>query len=353
MAKKLQVSSDSGVTYYDLPGNSASFDSDTSELEDTIFGQTYKSTDVGIISWSMSADSFYKGYAGYKASIKKVGSGTATVGEACTQIGTTQTWQINATTKRIWDRASTVTVKDNAIDHTADVASIDFLFGKVTFNSTYTVTGPVTVDVTYFPTAALAKANSYTLTMTADQIDTSDFDTATNNGGYATFDPGLRTVSLELSGIMSVSTTNFRTELASRNEFLIEINPDGVTKSIARGYFKLASGGQSGDVGALEEESLTFNLIVPTQATGPALATPFGWEHTATTMSTAMQKVLDAWLNETKLKARYLPSGAINQTPKDGIEGTVMVAETSLSGDMSNVNTFSVSLQGDGAYTVV
>jgi uncharacterized protein (UPF0212 family) len=50
---------------------------------------------------------------------------------------------------------------------------------------------------------------------------------------------------------------------------------------------------------------------------------------------------------------RYLPQGAIGQTPLDGIEGAFVVADVSLSGGLSDMNVFQVELQGTGQYTEV
>lgn len=77
MAKVVQVSDDNGSTWYTLPGNGGEFSKESSSIDDTVFGQDYKSSEVGLIGWTVSAQAFYKGFAGYSADIKKAGSNTA------------------------------------------------------------------------------------------------------------------------------------------------------------------------------------------------------------------------------------------------------------------------------------
>jgi hypothetical protein len=354
-AKTIEVSTDD-VTYLVLPGSTGGMDPTAEGIDDTIFGQTFQSQEAGLIGWTISAQALFKGYAGYNATIKKHGTSTSMTTEAMTLVSG-KTYQIDAAAKQIWDRATAITVFDNAVDHTADVASIDWLFGKVTFDSAYTVTGPVTITGNYFPTVALALANSFTLTQTAEAIDTSNLASAAANGGHFTFDPGLRTVTAELTGTFD-ATGAFRTELKSRTEFVVEIDPVGQGESLCRGFFRLVGAATDGDVGALEEETLNFALNVPiASATNNfAVDLPFGWFHStspASEIPAAVKLLLDNWESETKIFGRYLPQGATGQSPLDGAKGQVVITDVTLNGGVSEMNEFAATLQGDGAYTVV
>lgn len=351
MAAKIIALSTDDITYHTLPGNTGEISRESAAIDDTIFGQTYRSNFPGIITWSVTANAVYKGYAGYQATIKKVGTSTAMTDEATTLVSG-KTYQITNAAKRIINRTVNVVVEDNAVDHTADVESIDYLFGKVTFKSAYTVTGPVTVTGEYYPTVALGTAQSYTLTQSAEPIDTTDFATASSNGGYKTHDPGLRTVSLELSGVYSDSNA-FPALLLNRTEVVIEVNPDGAAKSLARGFFRLTSARQSGNVGALEEDNLTFSLNVPLADSGePTIAIPFGWEHANdSTIPQAIRLALDAFLNETTVWVRYYPKGI--GSGLDYEKGEVVVSNFTMTGSMEAMNTFAFTGQGDGVLTVV
>jgi hypothetical protein len=345
MAKIIAVSADD-VTYYNLPGNQGDLSRDGTVIDDTIFGQTFKSGMTGIIGWALSANAVYKGFAGYQATIKKTGTATTMTGEACTLVSG-KTYRITNSAHRILDRSATWIVYDNGVDHTADVENIDYLFGTITFKAAYTITGPITVDGKWFPTAALGKARSYTLTQTADAIDTTDFGTAAANGGYKTHVPGLRTVTLELPGVYD-SVADFQAQLTSRSEVLLEICPDGAQKSLARGFFRLMSTKQSGNVGALEEENLSFSLSVPIDVDSPAIYVPFGWQHDVTsTIPTAVKKILEAWLGETLLYGKYLHNGTT------GFKGQGVVTNFTMTGAMDAMNSFQFGLQGSGSMTSV
>lgn len=352
-AKKIRISSDAGVSWNELPGSQGSFDSEAEAVDDTILGQSFSSTDIGLQGWSISSDGIFKGFSGYLAELKQVGTPVAFTTEAMSVVSGL-TYAIDDAAKEIWDRSATLTVFDDAspVD-AADIESVDYLFGQVTFVTGYTVTGNITVTGESFPTAAAGCSNTYNLTMNADSIDTTCFNTAQANSGTRTFEPGLRTVSLELTGIFD-ATENFKSVLLARQEVIIEIDPAGDGSSVARGFFKLVTTGQSGAVGALEEETLNFALTVPDETTNPTVSIPFNWKHTNTTLSQAIQDVLTSWVSELNTYlVQYLPTGAEGASPLDGVEGAFIATDVSLSGGLSNMNTFAMELQGTGQYTEV
>lgn len=344
MPKKIRLSADAGTTWYTLPGNSGELSDETGEIEDTVFGQAFKSSDSGLINWKITSNAFYKGFAGYKAVIKKPGVSTTFTTEAFTLV-TGKTYQINDVTKRVWDRTGTFNVFDNGVNQNANILSLDYLHGRVTFKTTYTVTGPVTVTGKYFPMTQVAAYRGFTLGMSTDAIDNTDIPTAQTNGGYMTFDPGgLKTVSLELNGVYS-TTNAFRAALIARNELILEINPDGGGASIARGFFKYGSRGQKGDVGALEEETLTARLFVPDDA---LMETPFSWFFgSGTTINLGVRKAIEAWQGGTTLKCQYLPDGVA------GFQGDVVLTDVSLTGGLEAMNEFSIQMQCTGDATII
>ncbi len=343
MAKKVTVSTDAFVTNNTLPGNSAELSFEGGEIEDTIFGQDFGSNEIGLLGWSVSANGLYKGFAGYVATIKKPGTSTSMTTESMS-VETGQIFQIDSVTKQIFDRATTMTIFDNAVDETANVEWIDYLFGRIKFLDAYSVNTPVTITGNYFPTVSVGTANEFTLTQTAEPIDSTDFATAQANSGHRTFIYGLKAVGLELSGIYALSNT-FLADLIARNELIIEINPDGSDKSEARGFFKYINHSQSGDVGALELESLTMSLTVPDDTLS---LVPFKWVHGGTTtLNISVQQCLNAWENATFLDIQYLEDGLV------GEKGNALVTEVSLSGGLEAMNDFTINFQGTGITTTV
>lgn len=344
MAKRIQVSSDD-TTYYTLPGNSGELRNEAGDLTDTIFGQSFESGETGLITGTINSNALYKGFAGYIVSLKKSGVSTLGTAMATAQVGATKTYQISDLTKQILDASVAVIVLDNATPVTTDkIESIDYMFGKVTFAASYTVIGPVTITANYLPMTEIAGSKSFTLTQTAATIDDTDIPTAKANGGFRTFDPGLRTVSLELGGIYKLSN-GFRAALTSRDPIYVEINPDAAGLSTCRGIFKYMSQGQSGDVGALEEETISLKLAVPET---DLLLTPFAWSHaSASKLSPAVQAILNAWQNETMIYVKYLPDGAT------GLKAEAVMTDVSLAGGLDAMNEFTANFQLSGAATVI
>ncbi len=353
-AKVVRISNDGGSIWTNLPGSQGSFSSDAEAVDDTILGQTFGSTDIGLVGWSISSDGIFKGFSGYLAEIKKVGAPVTFTAETMTLVSG-KTYQIDDASLAIWDRSeASMDILDTAASvAAADILNIDYLFGKVTFVASYTPSGAITATGKNFPTAAIGKANSYSMAMTAEAIDETDFTTAQGNSGTKIFKPGLRSVAIELGGIFD-SAENAKDDLKNRLEVIIEVDPAGDGSSIARGFFKLATTAQSGAVGALEEETLNFALTVPDETTNPVVEFPFSWQHTATTLNQAIQDCLDSWIGELNTyDVQYLPTGAIGASPLDGIDGNFIVTDISLSGGLNNMNVFTIELMGTGAFTEV
>ena len=343
MAKRIRVSDDAGATWWTLPGNTGEMRRELATVNDTIFGQDYQSEDGSLGNWMITANAFIKGFAGYVAVLRQGGTPTAMVDEPMTLVSG-QTYQITDTARRILDYGAVVTVEDNAVDQTAEVVAIDYLNGTITFDAGYVVTAPVTISGNYIPTIVLGRSRSFTLTQAAAEIDTSDYETAQANGGWRTYDPGLKTVRLELAGIYDASQA-LHAALVARQLMYVDIQPYGATDTYFRGFFKRTNLGQSGDVGALEERTLALNLFVPD---GELVERPFGWYvGNASTLNTALKKCLAAWQNGTKLDIQYLPDGVAGYT------GDSIVTEITLANDMAGLNEFRLTFRGDGTAATV
>ena len=331
-SKTVQISSD-GVTYHTLPGNTADFSAETNQLSDDIFGTSFSSTQPGLINWTVSGNALYRGFAGYVASVLRNGTSTAFgSSQAMTSINAT-TFQITDETKRIWDREATFTFTGDGGAITPE--SINYLTGTVTF-ATAPATPVLATAGRYFPTASLGCSNSFNLTQTSDTTDTTCFETASVNGGFATYRATLKTVELELTGFYRASN-QFYDMLQGRGELIVEVNPDGNMKSYARGFFKPVTDSQTGDVGGDETETVSFRLSAPVDVL------PFTWVHANdSTIPDAVKTLLTAWADSEEVYVRYLPEGPANE----GRQGTAIVTDVSLSQSVDGMAEFSVSLQG-------
>jgi hypothetical protein len=176
-----------------------------------------------------------------------------------------------------------------------------------------------------------------------DTTDTTCFETASVNGGFATYRPTLKTVELELTGFYR-ATNQFYDLLQSRGELIVEINPDGDGKSVARGFFKPVTDSQTGSVGGDETETISFRLSTPEDVL------PFTWIHANdSTIPEAVKILLSAWTDSDEVYVRYLPEGVGNE----GRQGEAIVTDISLSQSVDGMAEFSVSLQGTGVATAI
>ncbi len=348
MAKVVRVKlTTSGAAYNTIPGATADLTRDGSQLDDTIFGQIFSSVQPGLINWGVSANAFYKGFAGYVATLKRSGAPTAMTTEAMTDLGN-DVHEIDDATKNLWDRNDTFNFFDgtSAAPNINDkVVSINHLLGRVTMDGTETA--PITVSGDYLPLTAFGNANSFTLTQTAETTDTTSFEDAQGNSGFNVFAQTLLSTSLELSGFYNLSN-DFTNILKGRAEIVIEINPDGSDLSVARGFFKMATDSQTGDVAGSETETVNFFLFVPEDLG----AAPFQWKHAAgTTLSQAIQDLLTAWAAQAEIIVDYGPDGV--DSSDTIFRGNAVVSDISLAGGVDVMNEFTVSLQGTGALAIV
>lgn len=342
-AKLLQLRRVGDTTWNTVPGNDASLERSHNEMDDTLFGQDFSSSETGLTEWSMSTNALYRGFAGYVAKIKKTGTATSFTAESLSQVGTSQTYRIDDATKDVWDWTVDVTVYDGGTEVDAsDIDYIDYVFGQVVFVDSYTPSGSITADGSFLALEEFGKAQSFEITQSADTTDTTDLETAQSNGGFMTARPTLLTAEVSMTAFYNTSN-DFNSLFSNRDTFLLEFNPDGSDESRSRGIFKVNEDSLSGDVGGDEEESVSFVLAVPND-----VARPYGWEHdSATTLSEAVQIALDAWADKDEIEARYLPDGSV------GDEGNVIVTDISLSGGVDSMNTFDLTLQGTGALSEV
>lgn len=342
-SKKVRVAPATTTDWSTLPGSSADLRITADMIEDTIFGAAFKSEFPDAISWEIGSNAVYKGYSGYSAIIRKGGTPTAMTDEAMSLVSG-KTYVVTAATKRIIDFATAVVVEDNNVDRTTEVESIDFMFGTVTFKSTYTVTGAVTITAAYIPASQICAMNKYSLTQTAEAVDTTDLCIAQANNGARQFAMGIKTVGLELSGFYK-TTSGFMDVVKNRSKLVIDVNPDGAGKSICRGVFVAKDNKQSGKVGNPEEDSVSFSLYVPDNA---LMASPFSWYHDATTtLNLGVRTLLAAWQDGALVESRYLEDGTT------GKQGSALPTSLSLSGGLGALNEFSVQLKGSGAISSV
>lgn len=343
-AKTIQLSNDGVSNWLDLPGSTGDLTVETNQLEDTIFGAEYTSQFPGIKSWNVSTNAIFKGTAGYCAKVQKTGTATSFTGESTSQVGTSQVYEIDDRSKSVWDWTSTITVNDGGSPVAdADIEKIYHVQGQVEFVSGFTPVGAITVDGDYLPLTEFGRANSVSLTQSADTTETTDFETACSNGGWQTIRPTLLTADLEISGFYRATNGLFDL-LVGEEQFVVEIDPKGDGETTARGIYRPASDSQSGDVGGDEEETFSLSLSVPEGVV------PFRWRFTsASAAPEAIQLAQNKWGTRESLFVRYLPDGV----GEEGREGECFVTDLSLEVAVDGVPEYSLTLDGTDALSKV
>jgi len=338
MAKLIQLSDDN-ITYVSLPTSDGSLSVTGNTVDDSLLGQTYASSFTSLLDWEASATGLVKGFSAYCGKVLKQGTSTAATAEPMSLVSG-QKYQTTLASRNIWDHTVTPIIYDDGVDVTDEVETFDYLFGAITFNGTYTVIGAITADINYLPTASFGKALSFSLNQSADAVDDSDYASVCANNGYRINKQGIRNVDLTFDGIYD-ATEDFHQQLEDRESFIIEVDPLGTGKSIARGFFRINETSQDGAVGDNESESVTFTLSAPS----PDFR-PFGWQHAVDTeLDAAIRIALDGFDLEQDVFLRYLPNGT---GVAGGKTGSTVITDVSLESAIDGLNTFNLTFTGDG-----
>ena len=133
---------------------------------------------------------------GWPTTIKVSGTSTAMLAEATSAIADDSAGrhrrQITNATKRVLDPATALTVKDGGVAvAAANVYSVDYQFGIVTFALGYVIGGAVTFDASYLPLLAVTDARSVDISVERQVIDTTTYDSAVAASGGRRSTPGL------------------------------------------------------------------------------------------------------------------------------------------------------------------
>lgn len=193
--------------------------------------------------------------AAYKATIKKSGTSTAFTDEAMSVVSG-NTYKITASTKNVWDTSVVPTFYEDAVEiDSSDIASINYVFGKVTFATPKT--GVITVDGSYMPLAAIAGANSIGLNMSQSIHNVTDFDGADNGNNRKIC--GQMDVTLSVERIDPLDDAIYDV-LVAGNPIFIEINEDRSQTSVHRGWFLVESANKALNMEALINETISMSL---------------------------------------------------------------------------------------------
>lgn len=345
---KFYVSPDN-TTYYSLPVDSmnpafTADELDATTLQDALFESMLKGLKSATFGGNIKAkvEATDTCMAGYKTVVKKSGTGVATTGLAMTLVSG-KVYKPSDASKNLWSRSVVAIIKDGgvAID-SANIESIDYMFGIVTLASSYTPTGAITADVTYLPVTVIAARTGYSLTQNANVVETSTYEGVQANGAYKEYEYGRRTVSLTLDGFYDDVNDVFSL-FTSDEPLVVEINV-GNSGCIARGWFYVTGDSVTADGDSPIGDSLSCVL-----SSGSATGQTFGWNvislNDTTVLDRASFEVLKAYIEGNKLYYKAM----LDDEAGLGYTGQMVVGDVSFSGSISDIEQMSLSGTATGA----
>lgn len=138
------------------------------------------------------------GQAAYKAALYLSGTSTSATAAATTSLSST-VYQITNTARRVVDPDQAVTVYDNGVAVDAADFELDYLFGKITFDSA--PTGPVTIDYHWQALSESCSVRGVSLKVDRVVLDVTTFCTANSDSQGRRKIMGLREVSVSIDTV--------------------------------------------------------------------------------------------------------------------------------------------------------
>lgn len=206
------------------------------------------------------------GLPGFLTKVNLSGTATAMTSQAMSTHSTVaNTYRINSTARRVWNRTASFTFYKNSGSSTVaaipagQIESVDYLFGKVVFNTTQP--GNIGVSGQYLPLTSVPGGHAYNLNVTRESIDNTDY----TSSGWRSRIQSFTDVSLTISRWDNVDL-NFYNKLVSGDPVVVEVRPGGDADMVYRGFFVVESEDRAGDVAGLESGDVTLQIDSTTAA---------------------------------------------------------------------------------------
>ena len=172
---------------------------------------------------------------------------TTFTGEACTNVDNT-VYYITNDAKRYWDKNTAVVVE---VDATPEAGvTIDYIGGRITFDTPLAGTETVTVSGKYWTVSELAGFYNWSLDLTADMEDSTTF--ATN--GWREFTPTLKSFNVSAEAYWQDET--FQDRLAE--EVVVSLYTNETSDLRYEGFAYITSNSIETPVDGLVQESVEF-----------------------------------------------------------------------------------------------
>lgn len=193
--------------------------------------------------------------ATYGTLIYSTGDPVVINGEDCVHLGGGR-YQIEEESRRLLDPRTSVAAYDTVNDSEIVITSIDYFNGIVTLANE--ALEDVQLDCAYVTKQLVGASKSYSYEITGDVFDETTFASAQASGGYRSRSLGLHDISLSIDNWDDLAQ-KFKKHKRAKEMLYMEVRPGGGNLAL-KGWFIVETDAASGDVGALEEESISFML---------------------------------------------------------------------------------------------
>ena len=207
------------------------------------------------------------GKAAYLTEVKLGGTPTTMSSEATTQSSDGSVYQITDATRRVLNRKSSAvpTVYQNAVAANSSNYQLNYLFGKVNFDSTKASSIAVTISGEYIPVGSSEKithCNSHDVAIESDVLEDTGYKEAQESSGNRSRLLGLMDSNVGLDRFED-GGREFFNALSSKDDLLIEVKPAGADPTF-RGWYKVEETNFSGGVEDLEAKDVTLQANAET-----------------------------------------------------------------------------------------
>lgn len=193
----------------------------------------------------------------YATLIYAVGAPVVINAEPCTSLGS-GVYQITDALRRLLDPSVEISAYDDDDDSEVEIAEINYFTGTVTLADGVVIVGNVQVDAAYLTKELIGGSKAYNFELSGDIPEDTTFASAQASGGYKSRHYGLHDITVGIDRYDDLAH-KFRNHRSARERVYIEVQPSGGPQAL-KGWFIVETASAAGDVGSLEEESLSFNL---------------------------------------------------------------------------------------------
>lgn len=171
---------------------------------------------------------------------------TSSTNNAATLSTNGLTLTIDSTSRRHWNRASSthVVVFEGAVNRTTDIAEINYVQGKVTFDTAHSTASAWTIDTEYLTSSYVGQGRNWSADVSVNMLDQTSFSTTTGDVQWRTTKPGLSEATVSIDRFWGETTgPAFFDRLASNQDTVVELWRDHASARKLEGFAYVSQDG--------------------------------------------------------------------------------------------------------------